>query len=95
MQDGNCAGGEALGHLAVTLDTALTVAEQLGQGRDAGCVADDHEHGRPGQVAHEQGLRQQVGHHAQAQDPADQAPEADDEREGSGQCRQPAIADHQ
>ena len=44
VQDGNCAGGEALGHLAVTLDTALTVAEKLGLGRDAGCVADDLEH---------------------------------------------------
>ena len=44
-------------------------------------LAHDHEHCGAGEIAHQQGLRQEVGDHAQPEDTADEAPQADDDRQ--------------
>jgi len=47
--------------------------------------ADHHEDGGPGEVADEEGLGEQVGDDAQAEDPGGQAPESDDQAQGGGE----------
>ena len=69
-----------LGDEVVTLDARAGHLAQL---------PDNHQRGRTGQVADEQGLRQQVGDHAEAGDPANQTPSADDQAEGGGQRHRP------
>ena len=60
----------------------LAVDVDAGQGVD---LADDHEHGDPGEVADEHGPREQVGEEAQPEEPADDAEHPADDGERGGE----------
>ena len=52
-------------------------------------LPNDHQHGRTGEIADEQRLGEQIGDHAEARDPSEQAPSAHDQAERGGQCHCP------